>query len=108
MGDRFAEAVAYWAARKERWQRGSTAGTIAPLQPGERVRGAYDLGAIIGVHPDGRVEVLFDEVDATGFRRPDPAERRSVREPWTLTRVPQDMPMAAENEASRRYWAGRA
>lgn len=105
VSDRFGEAVIYWTARKNRWRRAAADGTAQPFQPGERVRGAYDLATVLSVDAAGRVQVRFDEVDAEGFRRPDPAERTVWREPWTLTRVPRDTPMAQESELSRRYWS---
>jgi hypothetical protein len=102
MSDRFGEAFIYWTGHRNRYEQELAAGTAQPFQPGERVKGAYDYATVIQDRGNGEVLVIFDEVDTAGWRRP---QEPIIRLGWTLTRVPQDTPVTAECEASRRYWA---
>ena len=76
----------------------------AKLQPGDRVRGFWDLATVLKVLPDGRVIVQFDAVDATGWWVAPYFRDPTVRLAWTLTKVPQDTPQVEECAKSK---AGR-
>lgn len=62
---------------------------------GDRVRGAFDLATVVGVLDGGRIAIEWDEIDSAGHRRADD-DRATIRLAWTLTKVPQDTPMATE------------
>lgn len=67
------------------------------FEPGDRVRGAYDLATVIGTLDDGRIAIEWDEIDSAGNRRAA-VDRACIRLAHTLTKVPQDTPMVAERK----------
>lgn len=71
------------------------------FKPGDRVRGMWDLATVVAVLDASHVLVQFDPIDATGTQTGAMYHQPVRRHVGTLTKVPQDTPMAEENAFSK-------